>query len=269
MTEPVQREADYDAIASHDRVAKAYHFRLPYGASFFEKIAQGIGLGPESLVLDLCCGRGTVATGLAAHCKAADAVDGAPDMIARAQQAPNVAYHLFNVGSPEYRDWARGKRYDLISIGMGVHWLDDAAIAGLREQLRPGGRIVTLATQFSGSKLNPWFPEFQAVRDEYIPRLELDWSGRKQLLAAGFGRSRPVKEIYIKQIPVSFLAMNMMSYARGYQKVVDNFALIVAALEERLAPFTNDGMLECYWENWARVFDDQKSTAIPLSTQSP
>ncbi len=106
---PVQ--AEYDAIAAHNRIAKFYRYRTQYGDKFFGRLATRLKLGRDTEVLDLCCGTGAVAAGLASFCKAIDAVDGAPEMIAHAFADERITYHVFDIGSPDFAEWIRGRTF--------------------------------------------------------------------------------------------------------------------------------------------------------------
>jgi len=243
MSFPERDAAEHDAIAAHDRIAKYYRFRTPYGASFFEKFARGVGIGPETEVLDLCCGTGAVAAGLAPLCRKVDAVDGAPAMIELAPRIEGIDYHLVDINSPAFAHWANGRTFDLITIGMGVHWLDDAVLDGLRNHLRPGGTLAILATGFVADKRNPWFGEYMAM---------------------GYGKLETIEQIYRSRMSVRNLVDHMLSFSATGEVVAKAYPGVLARMEERMAPFVRDGQLECMWVSTARIFEDQKSTAIPL-----
>jgi SAM-dependent methyltransferase len=269
VSDPVPDNADYDAISAHERIAKFYKFRTPYGVSFFDKFARNAGLGPESDVLDLCCGTGAIAAGLAPHCRSIDAIDGAPTMIALAPAFERVAYHILDINSAAFTNWSRARTFDLISIGMGVHWLDDAVLEILRNCLRPEGYIAILATGFAGQNLNPWFGDYNAVRSALTPRKFRDWTGEARLSAMGYRKTDYIEQVYRAQVPVDFLIRNMLSFSAEASKVASSYAAVLAEMERKLEAHIRDGKLECFWVSSARLFVDQKSTATPLSTQSP
>lgn len=49
MSDSQAGQAEHDAIAAHDRIAKFYHYRTPCGESFFTKLAERLGLGSETV----------------------------------------------------------------------------------------------------------------------------------------------------------------------------------------------------------------------------
>lgn len=257
MNFPERDAAEHDAIAAHDRIAKYYRFRTPYGASFFQKFARGVGIGPETEVLDLCCGTGAVAAGLAPHCRKVDAIDGAPAMIELAPRIECVDYHLVDINSPAFADWASGRTFDLITIGMGIHWLDDAVLDGLRNHLRPGGKLAILATGFVADRRNPWFGEYMAIRQSLRHIEVLDWTGEPRLLATGYGKLETIEQIYRARASARSLVDHMLSFSATGEVVAKAYPSVLARMEERLAPYVRDGALDCIWVSTARIYEDQ------------
>jgi SAM-dependent methyltransferase len=264
MTDPAQPVIDDDAIAAHERIARFYKYRTPYGEKFFGKFAERAGLGADTRVLDLCCGTGAVAAGLAPWCKSVDAVDGAPTMIALAPAAAGVTYHLLDINSPAYADWVGGRAFDLVTIGMGINWLSDEVLEGLRSQLRPQGRVAILATGIAGNGRNPWFGEYLAVRKRVREREFRDWTGQARLAPMGYAKTDTVEQVYRAIVGVKYLIDNMLSFSSEAEKVTYGYTQLRAEMEERLAPWMRKGKLQCCWVASARLFEDQKSTARPL-----
>lgn len=254
MNDTQPEPGEHDAIAAHDRIAKFYHYRTPYGESFFEKFAARVELGTDAMVLDLCCGTGAVAVGMAPHCKSVVAVDGAPAMIAHAKADPRVAYRLFDIGSPGYAEWIDGQTFDLITIGMGVHWLSDPVLNGLRRNLRPGGRFAILATGFSGQNHNPWFPEYQRIRQSLTPRDMRDWTGEKRLTGQGYVKGDLIHQTFRTRVGPIFLANHLLSFSAEAENVEKNYDALLVAMEKRLKPHLSNGTQNCFWTSSARLF---------------
>jgi ubiquinone/menaquinone biosynthesis C-methylase UbiE len=244
----------HDAIAAHDRIAKFYRYRTQYGDSFFRKFAGALGLNSETEVLDLCCGTGAVAAGLAPYCQTVVAVDGAPAMIDEAPEIDNVRYHVIDINVPAYADWVRGRSFDLITIGMGVHWLSEPVLDGLRRNLRPGGSIAVLATGFSGPMHNPWITDFQQVRDSLTKHMQRDWTGESQLGALGYARSGTVSQNYRGKISVPDLVNHLLSFSGEAEKVAKNYRMVLESMEKVLKPYLKNSRLDCVWTSSARLF---------------
>jgi hypothetical protein len=190
-------------------------------------------------------------------------------MIAHALQTKRVSYRLFDINSRSYSEWARGRTFDLIAIGMGVHWLRDDVLFRLRDQLRPQGQIAILATGMAGPDLNPWYRDYMEVRYSLRNKGFRDWTGEERLKAAGYANIGLIEQGYRSKVDVRYLVDNMLSFSAEAEKVSNRYRQVLTAMEKRLAPHMCDGTLDCTWISSARLFVDQKSTAIPLRTQSP
>lgn len=251
-------EAAFDPIASHNRVAPYYRFRTPYGADFFALLAEKAGLGPDSEVLDLCCGTGTVAAGLAPHCGRVEAIDGAPGMIEAAPRLDNITYRLADINVPGFADTLVGRQFDLVTIGMGIHWLDDAAITCLRRYLKPGSRIAILASGFSGSQRNPWFPEFQALRRQFAQAGAIggDWTGVERMQAQGYLFSEHFEKTYGGQVGVKLLVNHLLSFALESEQVLRDYDSVLARMTRDLLPHIDNGKVQAFWTSSARLFAD-------------
>lgn len=62
-------KSSIDPISSHSRIANFYKFRPPYIEEFFVDASRKLELSKNSVILDLCCGRGELASRFAAFQK--------------------------------------------------------------------------------------------------------------------------------------------------------------------------------------------------------
>ncbi len=157
----------------------------------------------------------------------------------------------------------------LITIGMGVHWLGDDVLDSLRHHLRPGGLLAILATGFSGPGLNRWQEDYQQVRLALTKSRTSDWTGETQLAPLGYERIDLIEQTYRGKIGVTDLVNHLLSFSSEAEMVTKNYGAVTESLAKVLQPHLVGGRLECFWTSSARLFADQKSTAMPLSTQSP
>jgi SAM-dependent methyltransferase len=246
-----------DVIADHDRIADHYKYRTPYGAPFFQALAARLGIHDRSTILDLCCGTGAVAAGLAPYCRHIVAVDGAARMIANAPKLGNVSYHVQDINSAAFGEWLDGGSYDFISIGMGIHWLNDAAISGFRSHLRADGRIVILATGFSGAKLNPWLPDYDRLRKSITPKENRDWTGKTILERQGYGLEDIVQRSFRANLPLEYFTDHLLSFSQDHKQVAANRAAISSAMNDCLRKYEKDDRIACCWTSSARIYSDR------------
>jgi SAM-dependent methyltransferase len=81
------RDRDYDLYA------KFYPRRVPYARGFFPAAAKAAALSRDSFVLDLACGTGELAVGLAPYCGAVLGIDRSKEMLSRRGAVPaNVRF---------------------------------------------------------------------------------------------------------------------------------------------------------------------------------
>lgn len=244
-----------DLIGDHDRIADVYKYRTPYGDEFFKRLAARLHLGNESRLIDLCCGTGAVAAGLAPFCAEVVAVDGAARMIAHAPTLPNVSYHVHDINSEAFRRWVGdGGVYDFISIGMGIHWLGHAAIADFGTYLRPGGRVLVLATGFAGGELNPWFRDYDRLRKSIIQKENRDWRGTATLARHGYRMIDTLQLTYRARLPLQFFADHLLSFSQEYKEIVGKYDAIAAAVSDCLRKYATEGRVESCWRSSARIY---------------
>jgi SAM-dependent methyltransferase len=245
-----------DVIQDHDRIAEVYKYRTPYGEEFFAKLANGLGIGSETAIIDLCCGTGAVAAGLAGYCKTVVAVDGAGRMIAEAPKVPNISYHVYDINSANFDEFVKGRRFDFISIGMGVHWLDADTIAKFRNYLLHDGKIIILATGFSEARLNAWLPGYENIRRSIKSKEPRDWTGKSYLQAQGFQIEDIIHTTYRAHFPLRFFTDHLLSYSAENEAISRNYESVSALIDKHLKNYASDGKVECFWTSSARIFCD-------------
>lgn len=140
--------------------------RPPYSPRLIAKLARETGLGPNSRVLDLGCGPGSLTLPLARHCGTMIGIDADPAMIAAARQAAEAA----GIGI----DWRVGTSFeldqslaplDLVTIARAFHWMDrDATLKRLDELIAPRGAIALVNTELRPAGELKWHEAFEEIR---------------------------------------------------------------------------------------------------------
>ena len=104
-------------------------------------IVSAAGVAVGSTALDVCCGQGIVAAGLAATGAAVTGLDFSPAMLDIARQrVPGV---IFREGDARSLPFEAGS-FDAVTMGFGMLHIPEpeTAIAEVRRVLKPGGRFV-------------------------------------------------------------------------------------------------------------------------------
>ena len=124
--------------------------RLPYAPGLADELADALKLGGHGRLLDVGCGPGTVAIGLAHLFGEIVGVDPDGEMIAEAQRAAAAA----GVSRAAQR-WVQARAEELpaglgtftvATLGSSFHWMDrDLVAATIMDMLEPGGVLVHIA----------------------------------------------------------------------------------------------------------------------------
>lgn len=146
-------------------VARAYAHRPPYPAALYGFLSE---LAPRrERALDLGCGPGKLAHGLAPHFEHVDAVDPALPMLRLADDGRHANLAWIH-GSAE--TVPLDGSYDLIVAGASIHWMDHAGLfpklAGL---LADGG--VLAVVEGDDAFDTPWDAEWEGFLARWLERL--------------------------------------------------------------------------------------------------
>ncbi len=103
-------------------------------------MVKAVGAASGVTALDLCCGHGIVAKGLAEAGAEVTGIDFAPAMLALARQrAPGVTFVDGDATALTYQD----KSFDAVTMGFGILHIPDSkkALTEAKRVLRPGGKF--------------------------------------------------------------------------------------------------------------------------------
>jgi SAM-dependent methyltransferase len=145
-----------------DGAAGAYEEGRPdYPGAAIDRVAAELGLGPESVVVDLAAGTGKLTRGLVGRFGRVIAVEPLEGMLAQLRQSlPEVEAH---VGRAEEIPLEDGLA-DAVFCGQAFHWFANSeALAEIARVLRPGGGLALIWN------ISPWEtregPWFAALDD--------------------------------------------------------------------------------------------------------
>ena len=133
--------------------------REPYPPAFFAAAAQKLGLSGREALIDLGTGPGLLALGFAPYVARTLGVDPEPAMVEAARAAG------VEVVQARAEDLDLG-RFDIITIGRALHWMDrEATLAALERTLAPGGSILICGSR--NAEATPWRAAFDAVTQRW------------------------------------------------------------------------------------------------------
>ena len=128
----------YGALFEAESVARAYHTRPPYPPELFDTLLE---LQPEAprAVLDLGCGTGDVALGLAGHVDRVDAVDASEAMLRVARARPGARHPSLRWVCAAAEAFEHRGPYSLVVASESLHWMDwQVVLPKIGSALRPG-----------------------------------------------------------------------------------------------------------------------------------
>jgi SAM-dependent methyltransferase len=216
------RDRDYDLYA------KFYLRRVAYAPRFFAVLAKRLGLSKESFALDLACGTGQVALGLAPYCGSVVAIDRSMNMLSMRRAAPeNVRFVKADLHSPRLRI---SRPADLVTIGRALHYLKrEAVLPLLAAATKPSASIVVCNTQFHAD--TPWAAKYMRLLDSYIERLKFEgYYGRHFFADTEWLRMERPGAVGLMRFSVPDLVQHTLSHPH----YADVFLTRERELEERL-----------------------------------
>jgi SAM-dependent methyltransferase len=233
--------------------------RTPYPAEFFATVAAKLGFSKQAALIDLGTGPGLLALGFAPFVGRITGVDPETAMLAVARQAAERQRQKFTLieGKAETLPHDIG-RFDVITIGRALHWMDRDTMAALLPRLvAPGGAIVVCASGSAPDGRNTWLEAYNEAR-----RL---WSGpgggtrHREVLTAVLAGT-PLKlteEIFVEsrhEVSISDLARRVLTFSSSSPAILgDNAEAMLADVRERLLPFSRDGIVSEIVVSTARV----------------
>lgn len=175
-----------ESIRIHSEQSGYYAYRTPYIPPLFETVCRELHISKNSVLMDMACGRGEVASLLSPHAGVIHGVDGSTEMIALATRLENIKYQVadLNAISPQVDE-----KVDHFFFGRSIHWFTGASLLRLsRDVIKDNGCIVVCSTQWS--PVGDWGTAYTAIRNQFIPKKgnsrDWDFTGQTQLGEAGF-----------------------------------------------------------------------------------
>ncbi len=156
---------EYGAQFQDQSIASAYPTRPPYPPQVFD-ILLGLIRDESPIVLDLGCGTGDIARGLAPHVTRVDAVDPSAAMIARGRALlggdhRNLRWIISSAEEFDYSD-----QYALVVTAESLHWMDwHKVLPRIGESLIPQGRLAIVLGR--GFHDEPWQAELGQLIAHY------------------------------------------------------------------------------------------------------
>ena len=181
-------------------VGPAYTWRFPYFAKFFEQIAIAAELNDKSFVLDLACGTGELAVGIAPYCGEVLGIDKSSEMLSSRGELPaNVRFLKADLKSEPI---SIPRPASLVTIGRAIPYLDrNIVMPFLESAVGEQGRVLVCAAGMANRV--PWRSHYRALCARYRKRkaapgfagriffANSQWKETRTIELRGVFRSRP------------------------------------------------------------------------------
>jgi SAM-dependent methyltransferase len=229
------------------------HFRPPYPVEFFRTVAEKLKLTKRHGLIDLGTGPGLLALGFAPYVGRVVGVDPEPGMLAAARSAARRAGVALTLIEGRAEDLAENVgRFDLVTIGRALHWMNKSALGALFERLvAPQGNVAVCASFSAPGGRNAWLDTYNAGRRTWSDQRL--WSDSRQgerahrdlafmLEDTGFRAGEIIRVETTHEVAVSDLARRVLTFSPSSPAALgDKVDAMLADIEARLTPFSRDG----------------------------
>jgi SAM-dependent methyltransferase len=237
------------AYADFGRVAGYYAGRTPYLPRYFATVAETLALSTKSFVLDLACGTGELAMGLAPYCGSVLAMDPSAEMISHRRATP--ANVRFVVASPGVDPILPAKRADLVVIGRAIQYFGRGEILPFLEAVTE----TTASVMICGANIDPatpWCAAYRHLRNRYSRFSgSPDRSGTELFADSIWSQGRAI----VVKAQAQYTLQDMMDHALSHSSALD--AILADRdrfrrdLDALLAPYrTAEGRIRATIVNW-------------------
>lgn len=233
----------------------AFYERLrpPYPVAFFRHVAAMLKLSKQDALIDLGTGPGLLALGFAPYVGSVTGVDPEPAMLKAAREAADRAGQELTLIAGKAEDLPVDiGRFNVVTIGRALHWMDRAAILNvLGRLLAPDGALLICSSSAATDGRNAWLEGYVAARRHWAQDLRETAGGRSEHLhreLAAYLAGHPfrfVETIGVEachEISVADLTQRMLTYSSSSPALLgDKVEPMLRDVETRLAPFAQNG----------------------------
>jgi SAM-dependent methyltransferase len=236
-------------------VALYEKFRPPYPPEFFRTVVEKLKLTPQHSLIDLGTGPALLALGFAPYVGRLTGVDPEGAMLAAAGESAKRAGRDVTLIQSKAEDLPQDiGRFDLVTIGRALHWMDHTKLPALFERLvAPHGAIAVCRASSARGDRNPWFETYEEVRRKWSdPKLLADprHSDRAYrdlgtvLGGSAFHVTDKIRIETTHEVSVLDLVQRVLTFSPSSPDAVgDNVDAMLADVEAQLLPFARDGVV--------------------------
>jgi SAM-dependent methyltransferase len=233
-------------------------FREPYSPEFFRAVAERLGLRGHASLLDVGCGPGPLAIGFARFVKSTVGLDPEPAMIEAARKSAEQAgaQVTFRVGRIE--DFAASERFDLVTIGRALHWLDRAPALEVLDHIVSGkGWVAVCRAAIMKTPATSWLKPYQEICRSWSdnPDRRYRLEATNWFAGSRFHKVDTISVAGTRRVSVADLIGRALSKSSTSPAFLgERQAEFVAELTAALTPYSQHGHLEETVASSATIF---------------
>lgn len=257
-----QYKSSLGSITSHSRIAEFYKYRPPYMESFFQIAANKLNLSNDSVLLDLLCGRGELASRFSNFSNEIFAVDGSHEMMNHKIEKDNVTYFQRDVNQQAL---GLPQSVDHVLIGSAIHWIKQNALQKIiNNSIKPNGRFLVSHTLFRSDE-GDYGLSLKELNRKFGRSLDqengVDLWGKDKMYACGYQQVDNIRLVQTVTFQIDYLFYNQLSYAYGdfYDNVMSNINQYKKEFLSVVSPFIKNGKLSSKLVNWGVIYAPCKS----------
>jgi SAM-dependent methyltransferase len=235
-------------------VALYEELRPPYPPAFFAAVTQDLKLSKQHALIDLGTGPGLLALGFAPYVGRITGVDPEPTMLAAARAAAAREGKALTLIESRAEDLDDIGRFDLVTIGRALHWMDENALGPLFQRLVAAHGAVAVCASFSARDgRNPWLDAYNAARRVWSDKrlwLESRRGERAHrdfaslLEGTGFHAAETIRTETAHEVSVDHLARRVLTFSSSSPGALgDKVEAMLRDVEAQLTPFSRDGII--------------------------
>jgi SAM-dependent methyltransferase len=252
VTPAVRAVADVTAGRPFQSAVEFYvRYRSRYPATLLDAVAEAVGLDGRGRLLDLGCGPGFLAIGLASRFTEVVAMDPEPAMLAAADEAARAAGARLTLvlGGSENLEPRLGP-FRLVTMGRAFHWMDrDRTLVALDTLVAAEGAVALFDVDHPQVPENAWRAAWEAVRGRYTPATRRPrWSEERHeavLARSAFRAVRRLSHVWRQRTPIDALVGRALSMSSTTPEVLGEARpALEAELRAALGPFAEGGLVE-------------------------
>jgi SAM-dependent methyltransferase len=244
-----------NSIDAHSRIADFYKNRPPYLLNFIQEACKRLDISSSSVLLDLCCGRGELASQFSQFVKNIYAVDGSEKMLKNRIKSDSVIYMQHDVNQAKL---VLPSVVDNVLIGSAIHWVSSNAIKNIiNKNLTKNGKFLVTHTLFE-MNTEPYFPALKKLNFEFgrITNNSVDIRGIEKMKECNYS----IVDSFRISAPVTFgieyLYQNQLSYLYDdfYEKVKADIYAYKKEFIKNISPFLSNKKLGGKLINWGLIY---------------